>query len=383
MIRDAPTNDGSQSRSRRNTRRAPWLVLGALLSCIAATGILAAVVGVSMLGPQVGQLVSPPTTTASSRSVVQISSSLSEKWRLTDLVLPNGPMPSGLLAVGDRVVFVALEARTGTVKLQAVNEETGTLFWEQPGVGIVDSFYADSERIYLAYDSRVSAYSLAEGERQWLTERFPSHTSYIITPFLPGELEILSIDDTGGKWTQVVRHLNSTTGDIISTTVIEGERGALLQIEAPDMRIWGNESDLWMTRTTAPASFWRTEFPGPILRLAISDSMLVLTIGGAQPEAVGVDSDDGSIVWSVQGRFVSPPVLSEHAWLLLRDDGLLVSVDLSTGKVSDEVRFTPAPDAAAVGSFAYWTAYSDRMVFVYLGDSRELFAFERTDPTVP
>ncbi len=58
----------------------------------------------------------------------------------------------------------------------------------------------------------------------------------------------------------------------------------------------------------------------------------------------------------------------------LRDDAVLVKLDITTGQLEEEIPFEPA--STNFGKWAYLLASDGEKVFVYFGDSQELFALE-------
>ena len=72
--------------------------------------------------------------------------------------------------------------------------------------------------------------------------------------------------------------------------------------------------------------------------------------------------------------FGSNVVMHKESAYALRNDAVLVKLNPVTGQTEEEVSFTP--NSIDAGLSAYWLASDGERLFIYFGDSQELFAFE-------
>ena len=82
----------------------------------------------------------------------------------------------------------------------------------------------------------------------------------------------------------------------------------------------------------------------------------------------------GHKLWETEKVFGPSVVLHQDSLYALRNDAVLVKLDLKTGQVQEEMPFEPASINA--GKWAYLLASDGERLFVYFGDSQELFALK-------
>ncbi|MCB0153609.1 MAG: hypothetical protein KDF65_02345, partial [Anaerolineae bacterium] len=87
---------------------------------------------------------------------------------------------------------------------------------------------------------------------------------------------------------------------------------------------------------------------------------------------LSLDIENGRELWRTEKEFSSAIALCGSELFALRNDATLVRLDPTTGFGEDEIAFSPASINA--GAASYWLACDEQRLFVYFGDSQELFA---------
>lgn len=123
-------------------------------------------------------------------------------------------------------------------------------------------------------------------------------------------------------------------------------------------------------------SLWRTLSLGQIDSWPVlwDDSLIVVPGDGKRYMLLSLDMKNGHELWRTEKEFSSAIALCRNDLFVLRNDAALVRLDPTTGHVKEEIAFTPASIDA--GASAYWLACDEQRLFVYFGDSQELFALE-------
>ena len=69
--------------------------------------------------------------------------------------------------------------------------------------------------------------------------------------------------------------------------------------------------------------------------------------------------------------------LHQNSLYILRNDSVLIQINPLTGKIQAEIPFYPA--SIDEGYWDYWLTSDGEKLFVYFGDSRDLFALNLSD----
>jgi outer membrane protein assembly factor BamB len=96
---------------------------------------------------------------------------------------------------------------------------------------------------------------------------------------------------------------------------------------------------------------------------------------------IATDKPNNQVLWRIKANAISNLAVTHTFIYALGDDGSLLRFDTQTGKKESWLLFAPASFVASskqTTSFAYYVAIdtSTNILFVYLGDSAQLFAFQ-------
>ena len=109
------------------------------------------------------------------------------------------------------------------------------------------------------------------------------------------------------------------------------------------------------------------------------DATLFLSTG-IFPKLQAINTNTGDQIWEYNEKLVSNIGLSQGIIYAIQIDGDLVAIDPNTGREIGYVKFSPLRTETTSRTKAYWVATTDKNVFVYFGDSRELIAFSIDTP---
>lgn len=123
---------------------------------------------------------------------------------------------------------------------------------------------------------------------------------------------------------------------------------------------------------------WKMPVSGRIESWPIlEDNLLVISIGSIKRMLIAIDIINGKELWRTKKIFGSNVVWYKDGLYTLRNDATLVRLDPKTGQVEEEIFFHP--DTVDAGQWAYWLASDENRLFIYFGDSQELFALDLTN----
>jgi len=314
---------------------------------------------------------SPPPTLGPSHLLIAKSPTWNERWRRT-----IGPsyFSVPLLAISGDALILPVWSERETL-ITSVSTHDGHTIWAKkvadpdfPGrqIRVVNSLFADSDRVYAALPFGVQSFRVEDGELQWITTRLPEHTSYRIFPKIEdGTIRVYGITSK-----TVLYDIGFDDGQIKSTQ--DYPERLVLKIEsvecvedALDLRCTDNETKTsWKVTTRGSVRSWPLYIDSRIVLFASGPHLSSLT---------GVEPASGAIVWQTPEDVVSNFTTINGTAYSLRIDAALVARDVFSGQEVDRLQFGGGPlDTESGGE--YWVVGADDKLFVYFGDSQELVA---------
>ncbi|MDA0245251.1 MAG: hypothetical protein OT477_17690 [Chloroflexi bacterium] len=168
--------------------------------------------------------------------------------------------------------------------------------------------------------------------------------------------------------------LDSQTGAIVETYATTG----------PYYQAGGNMG-FWFSddKSTPAVDFWAARlsnvWQNPVI-LADGDMLIRTREGHVQGQIKRIDSQTGDTIWELNQLVLSNVVASPSAFFYLSPSAELIAADLNTGQTIASVTFTPAQVQLGEDRGFYVATNESNQIFVYFGDSRQLFAFQFTPP---
>jgi outer membrane protein assembly factor BamB len=132
---------------------------------------------------------------------------------------------------------------------------------------------------------------------------------------------------------------------------------------------------------------WEINLPGDLIVPPVFlEEMIILRTGDVMGSIYAIDRASGDTLWKTEDNVISNIAYSSthHQIYYLTKEGKILSADINTGSESVLVEFTSTPFISISEDFvgSYDIAFDDttNMLYVILGDSRQLFAFEENNP---
>ncbi len=276
---------------------------------------------------------------------------------------------------------IILPAWNGHVtNLVALDTQSGQTLWatklaspDRPDGRVVDSLYADAERVYVALPFVVESFRTTDGNLLWTSETLPGHTRYSILPLT--RTETVQIATGSGAEGALVYRLDSGNG---TTKSIES------------YPIWANPktdevsyhvdaaANLICTDNKTNQTLWKFNTGGLNGGPELVDSKILIFMGGPHLKSLtAVESMSGKPLWSTpQKDRASNFVVISNTVYSITSNAILVANDVFTGQEIGHIAFSGGP-LDTDHSSEYWLIAGDSKLFIYFGDSQEIIAFER------
>jgi len=277
------------------------------------------------------------------------ASSPEPAWLRTDIYIGGSAGDIDLVASDSKVFFFGSVDVDQPSRIIALDAWTGELVWQtdpRPGLTML----ADNDALYVGQQGgggTVSKYDLDTGERLWSRSFWRA---------------------TG------VEHLIKYEERLHAYLVPDIHRILRTSDGATIFAVFPSQPPLLDSTTCGPFLL------DPIYTkdTAIFRSDWLTQLG----RVCAVDLTTGELRWKTDLKVISNAVLGQGAVFMLVEDGRLLALDPSTGQEVEvlEIAFDNGPllsHTREAGSTPHFVAYEDAndILFVYLGDSRQLFSF--------
>jgi outer membrane protein assembly factor BamB len=328
------------------------LLLIALVGCCFAFGLTMIVIE---------HLVQPETLPV--YRLAEVNPGLKELWLRADIVVPN----SAASSVATRGMFFIVGSLAQTKwKIPAIlafEASNGSLLWQgKHSLAFASALYATPSTLYAGRSNQLTAYDPRTGQTLW-SNTLPSARN--ITHIYTVD-NIIYVESTPG-----VYHLvQADTGEVLKTFK-ELPTATTLQ-------------DLKMQVETLPlaASLNPEYFRG--IALTRKTKFYYKYPNGVK----AIDIASGHTLWEIERGVVSTIAATEQAAYLLTQEGKLLRVNLGNGEPVTLIQFEPRsfPYSDPQGYIYVYLVAVDAnagLLYVYLGNSQQLFAFSLVDTPDP
>jgi outer membrane protein assembly factor BamB len=148
--------------------------------------------------------------------------------------------------------------------------------------------------------------------------------------------------------------------------------------------IYANLNGLQVLRTATDEVVWKYTDTNHLTQAPIftKDKIFLRNGDSFSGTAYALDRMSGVLLWSIPDIIGNLAYSPERTLVYaLRKNGDLLAIDVNTGKESVVARFSPGPFIFfdGVDTCSYQLAYDEQehILIVYLGDSKQMFAFKR------
>lgn len=236
-------------------------------------------------------------------------------------------------------------AATGFGTVVALNPKTGQRLWEKNvGAPVRASPTAINDRVFVVTsEGKLWCLNGADGSELWVTRGLPERASImtnaspavdgdvVVVPYGSGEVVAISISEGRVLWTESLTR--SRAGSQLSSIATAGRP----VISGGTVYAVGHSGRMIATRQSSGERVWSLTVPGIEPPAVAGDNIFVVDTRG---QVMAVTRPDGKMQWTVKlpaAKTWSGPVLAGNKLWLTASNGLLVSIDATTGKLDSQV----------------------------------------------
>jgi hypothetical protein len=330
-------------------------------------------------------LISEPTLdrfppAISGRTISQ-GSSAGVVWHRNDILVRRGiaePLP-GLIAGHGYVAFVNFlgGALSQVNRLDVLDAETGATLWQSERFPDHEAVAISKDKAFVLLNegSPLNIYSIQDGGEPLTSfNYFQETTQFYMFPFAADEYILIYYRQGDGYLLHRIDLAGKEMGTPRRLEVVSGRHPRVFLFNAPFyLSTW--DEYVWTDFETGE-EMWRVSGSGRVDSWpALSDEILLISAGdGLRYSLTAIDTDSGQKLWESQEVFGPNVVIHRGSLYALREDAVLVKLDITTGRLEEEIPFEPA--STNFGKWAYLLASDGERLFVYFGDSQELFGLE-------
>jgi outer membrane protein assembly factor BamB len=300
-------------------------------------------------------------------------------WRKGQMSIRRQLFPSPGLVVGHGYVAYVdfLGGPLSMInQLDILEAATGTTLWQSAPFATHEDIAISKDRAFVLLDRgrSLNIYHI-KGDNQPLQsfDRFNEPTKFYLFPsvvekdiyiyYIKGnEFSLHRLDLTGNE---IATLPGIPTNNTLSSLFLFGQPFFLLTGEEYIGGNFETGEELWRLPAPGRVDSW------PVLQ---NDTLIVSAGDGLRYSLMAVDIEHGRKLWETEKVFGSNVILHKGSLYVMRNDAALVKLNFTTGQVEEEIPFEPA--SANFGWWAYLLASDGEKLFVYFGDSQELFALE-------
>jgi outer membrane protein assembly factor BamB len=310
-----------------------------------------------------------PSKTHSPQSML----GLSEIWSLTSVYARQDSFTPMMVANQGKVLVLGGLANNAAENIVCLDGMNGDLRWQKGDwSSTASALFAALDGLYVGYSGlpQVKKYNYATGEILWSQSLKGRGLGYIYV--LVGEVQVSTdpflhsvLNEATGKIINSVQYLQGAQDIFISTPVDTIIRPLRVIKTSTGELIWQQNLDRELT-----------------LAPIFLDDMILIRTNRTKGSIYALDRASGAVLWQTDGNIVSSIAYSTSnakVYALTRD-GQLLSIDRDSGKQVIIAEFSSAPfivnGEQVVGGYEIAFDDSTQMLYVLLGDSRQLFAFQ-------
>lgn len=331
---------------------------------------------------------------ATYQHTIELSENIEKIWDMSPVFINANDQAIYMIANSQHLVFYGTtDSCQQNAKPINLNTNDGTILYTgtkiMPSGRIYDTTYEySSDRFFLGYGSTgkinnnqnftwntggIAAYEVGSGEILW-SQPIPG-TRDINS--LVASNSTISID--GGSRSDDYYLLDTQTGEIIST-LAKSTHGLPMPGANVNMAYWYDNESNPQAPDVVNIATWAKKFEQifqpPILT---EHAILIRREPGKKPGSVAsLDKNSGEIIWETPNNVISNVATNGVAAFFLTSSAKLIVLDIETGEEIGFVNFSNA-DFAPDRTQSYFVAANENQVFVFLGDSNQLFAFHLID----
>ena len=278
------------------------------------------------------------------------SSNLDELWSLNDIYINDNPYKKYIDVVNRVVAIQGSTNINSAYGLYAIDIMTGKLLWQVEQNAMATMVTID-KNFYLGESgggSKITSYDSQSGVMQWDKSFF----------FSSGIEDLVNYHNSLYAQVATSKHywLNPGSGKSIYG----------VEMDSPPFFDYDGCGD----KIQSPIYF--------------NDSIVFYTKNVLDEQICSIDSTTGNLNWKQEYNIISNVIVTDIGVVFLVKEGSILSLDLKSGSENEltKITFSDLPfilssthDQIQVGNYTVAYDNENHYLIVYLGDSRQLFAF--------
>jgi len=283
------------------------------------------------------------------KPITEHKASVPELWSLSNIFISQDS-DTKLIATTGKVIFIGSNQSDGYPRVIALDEISGREVWEYKDQNAV-VLEAANKNVYVGEVGSVTALNSESGNVLWSTAlRSRSITKLVIQD------GVIYVDAVGADY-----------------YLLDMETGAVLQsISYTINNNMNSNLPVWSDHQ---------------MNLELSDNAMYfqkqtgLYPNGDAVEITAMDKLKNQL-WSTTIPAVSRISVNSSGGYILTLDGILMRLNSSEGLSKSLLEFTPPPNLTStlengdVVGYGYYVAVDEQMLYIYFGDSAQLFAYQ-------
>ena len=299
--------------------------------------------------------------------VVSEAVNIEPKWVTEEVFIHLNDQDAAMESAAGKTCFLGNlgERKKYYDHLVCLESNSGDLLWDKAS-GVHDEIAVTSNGIFVTYigPASLKKYDFQNGNLMWQTSNFNGKMGASYLYIQDDKIEVLFLDE-------MTATLNFD-GEVVQT--VDGE--SVLVSKQDEVVI---DDGLQPQKTGAKGVLWK--YKNVIIYSApLFTKNKIFVNNDFTKNEFALDRNTGTLLWEI------PKILGNFAYssnrkvvYALRENGELLSIDEDSGKEMVIAKFSAAPFVYTDGvdDCGYYLSYDEKehMLFVYIGDSRQLFAF--------
>lgn len=246
--------------------------------------------------------------------------------------------------------------------------KSGNPLWAQTGLSKL--------RVTCAEDAVFVASSTSIWRRNPSTRQVEWHRT------VPWPTDIIHLHHAEGKlyaWTRpdaATTILDAASGDVLVAPTVNDSRQLLLIARDAVFAGYGNITAYDVVRDEP---LWTDDLEARVYEPpSFDESIVYVRTGEAIGTVYALDRSTGEVLWATGRHILSNLLHSDGSLYVLTEQGELQALDPITGAATTLMRFQPAPLPVGGYPVGYYLAMSEplHLIYIYIGDTRQLMAYE-------
>lgn len=357
-----------------------FIIVALLIASYFDTSFFGAVLNSWLVDDQIVQTTANWETASSKRHIAKADTSINLIWQKKDVFLLNYVRDATFIANSEHVIFMGSLNRAIPAEIITLDSNSGqtlSIFPQAGSNGRSMSYSAGYFCIGHSGSGRIACYQASNGKLLWTDRIFGAqHIIYL------KQIDTTLYATTSPDKTYVI---DVMSGEILTEENTSGSNIVFWSQNGISYTRLGLDT---LVAQNDNGKLWEANIREGIYILpAESEENIFIksgrsTVGDVIGSVTAIRKTDGTILWEHE-NVVSSVGVSHGYVSFLTLDAELVVVEENTGEIVSTIQFDQKfnlIDDIYIDSASFAVVSTETKIFVYFGDSRQLFAFEFTSP---